>query len=865
MVMTCNVEIEPPRGLDAVTSILGLAPVPAEVKNVQTLKPSRERRIRSGKAHAMFEFCCSKDSNLGAVNESRGIPHFRLHREQTNLENDQDIQSLLTMLDQFKGADLWGSIPCGPWSPWQKMCLHRYGKSYAKKLKAKRATSKRLLANFIKVAERVLHNGGHVAFEWPKFCDGWMLTELLQFIKKHDLYETCCDGCAFGLTDKDGKPHKKTWRIVTSSRKLAKDLGMYRCQHSKDFKHSPLEGASTGRSAFYTEKMAQTISNSLYPEGDAVPMMPTIPFVQSEHVPREVPLGVHQLIDRRDWGKYEGTGQAIKKELDGLLANEVWDCSKIISKDALLKSGEKYNLGRLMTILSIKHAESPELRKLKARIVFRGDQIVDENNNIAILQELKVNPSGITAINFNLSYGALPGHKSTQSDVVRAYTQSILRTLVRTWVLLPPELVPAEWAHLNQPVAPLNKSLYGHPESGFHWDARFREVMTLMGGKADVDNQSNWTFENGLLLTLYVDDILLSGPEKLHDEFWKKLQSHLEIEDPTDVDRCLGRKHVFERNGDVTDVYFDMSDFVKSACQMYENMTNKPLKGAPSPYLPEGSIPLNEWEERGELAGEASKVLMKVLWAARLSRPDVIKAIGDLTRRVTKWSRADDKRLHRLMNYLWESREYCLKSRIADRQEDLRLVLYTDADHSSAVEDAKSTSGGLLCLEGPNSFWPLSWHSKRQGATSRSTTEAEIISLAHGVFDSLPMLEFIEEVYKREVELICMQDNSAVITICGQGYSAKLRHVSKHHRINLSSLYETFSSGNAKILYIKTDCQRADPMTKPLAVAKWEHALKLLGITKPSLSRHSSPDSAVECAKGEMKGNGENHTLSSTK
>ena len=97
MVMTCNVEIEPPRGLDAVTSILGLAPVPAEVKNVQTLKPSRERRIRSGKAHAMFEFCCSKDSNLGAVNESRGIPHFRLHREQTNLENDQDNQSLLTM------------------------------------------------------------------------------------------------------------------------------------------------------------------------------------------------------------------------------------------------------------------------------------------------------------------------------------------------------------------------------------------------------------------------------------------------------------------------------------------------------------------------------------------------------------------------------------------------------------------------------------------------------------------------------------------------------------------------------------------------------------------------------------------------
>ena len=305
----------------------------------------------------------------------------------------------------------------------------------------------------------------------------------------------------------------------------------------------------------------------------------------------------------------------------------------------------------------MKHAESPELRKLKARIVFRGDQIVDQDNNIAILQELKVNPSGITAINFNLSYGALPGNASSQSDVVRAYTQSFLRTLVSTWVLLPPELVPKEFAHIKMPVAPLKRALRGHPESGFHWGARFREVMGLMGGKADRDNQSNWIFENGLVLTLYVDDILLSGPMGLRKGFWESLQKHLEIEESTKVDRCLGRKHLFKRENGETEVYFDMVDFISSACQMYENLSGKPLKGAASPYLPEGSIPVNEWEERGALASDASKVLMKVLWAGRLPRPDAIKAIGDLTRRVTKWSRADDRRLQRLMNYLWETKE----------------------------------------------------------------------------------------------------------------------------------------------------------------------------------------------------------------
>jgi hypothetical protein len=187
----------------------------------------------------------------------------------------------------------------------------------------------------------------------------------------------------------------------------------------------------------------------------------------------------------------------------------------------------------------MKHAESKELRKLKARIVFRGDKIVDESNNIAILQELKVNPSGITSINLNLGYGALKGNKSTQSDVIKAYTQSLLRTKSKTWVALSQKLFPEEYKHIKDPVVPLDKALYGYPGSGWHWDARFREIMGLLGGVADNDNQSNWTFPNGLLLTLYVDDILLSGPRLLHEAFWKKLSGYLDIEDPTDVDRCL--------------------------------------------------------------------------------------------------------------------------------------------------------------------------------------------------------------------------------------------------------------------------------------------------------------------------------------
>ena len=50
-------------------------------------------------------------------------------------------------------------------------------------------------------------------------------------------------------------------------------------------------------------------------------------------------------------------------------------------------------------------------------------------------------------------------------------------------------------------------------------------------------------------------------------------------------------------------------------------------------------------------------------------------------------------------------------------------------DFAGDVEDAKSTSGGTLCISGSLPFVPLSCMCKKQTAVSHSSTESEIISL----------------------------------------------------------------------------------------------------------------------------------------
>ena len=66
-----------------------------------------------------------------------------------------------------------------------------------------------------------------------------------------------------------------------------------------------------------------------------------------------------------------------------------------------------------------------------------------------------------------------------------------------------------------------------------------------------------------LWLTLYVDDMVLSGPSENHETFWNALSEHLNFEEPGPVSRVLGRPHEFL--GDT--IIFNMEDFAEATCQ----------------------------------------------------------------------------------------------------------------------------------------------------------------------------------------------------------------------------------------------------------------------------------------------------------
>ena len=113
-------------------------------------------------------------------------------------------------------------------------------------------------------------------------------------------------------------------------------------------------------------------------------------------------------------------------------------------------------------------------------------------------------------------------------------------------------------------------------------------------------------------------------------------------------------------------------------------------------------------------------------------------SLNKLARAITKWTKACDKRLNRLISYIHHTcdcKQYC---HVGNTAKQCRLGLFHDSDFAGDLEDSKSTSGGTLCIFGRHTFVPISWMCKKQISVSHSSTESEIISLAAGFVNRTP-------------------------------------------------------------------------------------------------------------------------------
>ena len=65
-----------------------------------------------------------------------------------------------------------------------------------------------------------------------------------------------------------------------------------------------------------------------------------------------------------------------------------------------------------------------------------------------------------------------------------------------------------------------------------------------------------------------------------------------------------------------------------------------------------------ELKSVGELSKVCSQIVLQCLYLARIGRPDILWSVNKLARSITKWTKACDKRLSRLISYIHHTSEY---------------------------------------------------------------------------------------------------------------------------------------------------------------------------------------------------------------
>ena len=117
-------------------------------------------------------------------------------------------------------------------------------------------------------------------------------------------------------------------------------------------------------------------------------------------------------------------------------------------------------------------------------------------------------PTSRGGLNMIIAFGFVEGNACSTSDCIKAYVQSYLDSSCPTYVLLPVELLPAHAKHIHQPVAPLMRSLYGHPLASASWQNHLSTFLSNELGGIEVPEQPSCFHFPSMSLALSVYDRL---------------------------------------------------------------------------------------------------------------------------------------------------------------------------------------------------------------------------------------------------------------------------------------------------------------------------------------------------------------------
>jgi hypothetical protein len=353
----------------------------------------------------------------------------------------------------------------------------------------------------------------------------------------------------------------------------------------------------------------------------------------------------------------------------------------------------------------------------------------------------------------------------------------------------------------------LLKAQYGCVESAKLWYNHISKAITNFGFTVNPFDQcvfqkqvgENWTY-----ITLYVDDLMIVGDEKISvDEtidFLRETYTDITVKRGK-VHDYLGIRFDFRNEGEV---FMSMSKYIR------EIVTEAGITGtADTPAaadlfdIDEESLRLNNQSRE-----KFHKVVAQCLYAVTRTRPDASLPVIFLTTRVLEPTEQDQRKLDRVLRYFNATPDLGIFLGISTDNE-FRITCFADASHGVHYNGKSHT--GIVISHGRGAILAKSM---KQKIICRSSTESELVALSDATSLVAYELQFMTSLGFQLGHAQLYQDNTSTIRMANNGKSCSDR--TKHIKLRYFFIKQYLDSGEFQVTHCPTETMTADILTKPL-------------------------------------------------
>ena len=213
------------------------------------------------------------------------------------------------------------------------------------------------------------------------------------------------------------------------------------------------------------------------------------------------------------------------------------------------------------------------------------------------------------------------------------------------------------------------------------------------------------------------------------------------------------------------------------------------------------------------------------------TRPDLSWVVTRLSQHLNGPTPVDAVMLKHVFRYLLGTLDYKLTYTKSEGG-GLQLFGFSDADWGSSKEDRKSISGYYFSLNknGP----AISWKSKRQSTVALSSCEAEYIAMTHASQEALYLSQLLKDLFpSKSFNPTTINSSGVQINVDNQGAIKLSRNPvhhnrSKHFDIKYHFIRDSIASKKINSVYVPSEDNVADLMTKPFSKVKLRKFEELL-------------------------------------